>query len=89
MLGEKREKALKWLSHTLKSMQDKDHLEIIYPGNKPQNYFQIKGKAEVKHEHDLVYKATCLEKTTCNATYIGETARRFTELVKDHRSSLL
>ena len=81
--GEEGEKVLKSLSHTIKSLEIRHKLKIIYSGNKLRNCFQIKDKNEKKHEHNLVYEVTCPNET-CSATYIGETARRLTERVKDH-----
>lgn len=37
----------------------------------------------MEHAHNLVYQAKCPH-PSCNATYVEETARRFSERIKDH-----
>ena len=58
-------------------------VRITYKGTKLNSKSKIKDKTEVKHCHNLVYEVTCPE-PNCLATYIGETARRLNERVKDH-----
>lgn len=59
------------------------NVRITYKATKLNSKFKIKDKTEVKHSHNLVYEVTCPE-PNCQATYIGETARRLNERVKDH-----
>ena len=44
----------------------------------------MKDKTKFEHNHDIVYHGICPE-TDCSENYIGETARRISERVKDHR----
>ena len=59
---------------------------IIYRSAKLQNLFSVKDKTKFKHRHGVVYSVTCL-KNNCNATYIGETARRISVRTKEHAKS--
>ena len=61
-----------------------DHVtKVIYTGKKLGTNFGIKDRTKAEHEHNLIYKVTCPE-PTCNATYVGEVSRRFSERIKDH-----
>ena len=44
---------------------------------------KVKVKTKFEHNHDIVYHGICAE-TDCSENYIGETARRISERVKDH-----
>ena len=57
--------------------------QVVFSSKKLSSKFSLKEKVEFKHHHDLVYKYQCPE-NNCNASYIGETARRITERIKDH-----
>ena len=48
-----------------------------------QQSLNVKDHTHKAHKHNVIYKASCLE-LTCNATYIGETARRLDLCVKEH-----
>ena len=43
----------------------------------------MKDKTKFGHNRDIVYHGTCPE-TDCSENYIGETARRISESVKDN-----
>ena len=45
--------------------------------------YQVHDKTKFKHNHDTVYHGTCPE-TDCPENYIGETAQRILDRVKDH-----
>ena len=45
--------------------------------------FQVKEKTKFEHNHNIVCHCTCPE-TYCLEKYIGETARRISERVKNH-----
>ncbi len=55
----------------------------MYTGTKLASKFVIKDKTVKSHENNVVYQVDCPE-NSCQATYIGETARRLQERVKDH-----
>ena len=55
--------------------------KIVFTGSKLSTCFQDKTKFE--HNHDIVYHGICPE-TDCSENYIGKTARRISERVKDH-----
>ena len=57
--------------------------QVVYSSKKLSSKFNLKEKVEFKHQHGLIYKYECPE-NNCNATYIGETARRISERIKDH-----
>ena len=82
--GKQGEHLMKSMKNVLKRVDERKKLEIIYTGTKLSSKFQIKDSTDKIHQHDLVYKVTCPNKE-CNATYIGETARRLNERFKDHQ----
>ena len=43
----------------------------------------MKDKTPFEEQHDLLYRAVCATKN-CTEDYVGETARRIVERVKDH-----
>ena len=45
--------------------------------------FNVKDKIDFEHKHDLIYHAKCPE-STCIDDYVGESARRITQKIKDH-----
>ena len=57
--------------------------KIAFTGSKLSTCFQVKDKTKFEHNHDIVYHGICPE-TDCSENYIGETARRISERVKDH-----
>ena len=80
-IGETR---LKSLQNTLKYVMPANNTrKIIYTGTKLASKCNIKDEISKKHKHDLVYKAQC-PNLNCDATYVGEIGRRFSERVIDH-----
>ena len=57
--------------------------KIVFTGSKLSTCFQVKDKTKFEHNHDIVYHGICPE-TDCSGNYIGETARKKSERVKDH-----
>ena len=78
-------------THILRSMKKyarnllpkKPTLQITYTGKKISSQFNIKDKTNFEHQHDLIYYVNC-PIPTCGDNYIGETARRIHECIKDH-----
>ena len=66
-----------------KTIPEKEIPKVIYTGTKSGTHFNIKDKTKTEHKHNLVYKVTC-PNPTCNDSYIGKTARRLNERVKEH-----
>ena len=82
--GKVGETTLKSLRNTLKSVIPPDtNYKFIYTGTKLASKFNIKDEVNKKHKHDLIYKAQCPD-SNCNATYVGEIGRRFSERIVDH-----
>ena len=81
--GDKGDKLLNSLFKTITKVETKHKTKLIYTGTKMSTCFNIKDKTKTEHENGLVYKYKC-QQTDCEATYIGETARRFSERIKDH-----
>ena len=57
--------------------------KIAFTGSKLSTCFQVKDKTKFEHNRDIAYYGICPE-TDCSENYIGETARRISERVKDH-----
>ena len=78
-------------NHVLRSMEKfvrkllpkKLTLQITYTGKKLSSQFNIKNKTNFVRQHDLIYHVNC-PLPTCKDNYIGETARRIREPIKDH-----
>ena len=81
--GEQGDKLMKYLTKTLTKLEGNHVTKIIYTGRKLCTNFTVKDRTATEHEHNLVYKVTCPE-PTCNASYVGEVSRRFSERIKDH-----
>ena len=77
--------------HILRSMEKyvrkilpkKTTLQITCTGKKLSSQFNIKEKTNFEDQHDLIYHVNC-PIPTCEDNYIGETARRINERIKDH-----
>ena len=78
-------------NHVLRSMEKyvtklplkKSTLQITYTGKKLSSQFSIKDKTNFKYQYDLIYHVN-RPLRTCEDNYIGETARRIQERIKDH-----
>ena len=57
--------------------------KVCYTSTKLSSKFSSKDITKAEHHHKVVYMAECPE-PSCNATYVGETARRIEERAKDH-----
>ena len=60
----------------------KSTLQIMYSGKKLNSQFNIKDKTNFKHQCNLIYHVNC-PLPTCEENYIGETAHRIHERIKD------
>ncbi len=78
--GDKGEKLIKSLVKFIKKVENNHVTKIVYSGTKLSTCFNVKDKQVKEHEHDIVYKYKC-EEEDCEATYIGEPARRFSERI--------
>ena len=58
-------------------------IEVAFKSTKLSSCFNVKDKIDFKHNHDLIYHAKCPE-PICINDYVGESARRITERIKDH-----
>jgi len=82
-VGRKGETLIRSLCRTLRNIKDDTNTQVIYKGQKPGSKFQIKDGTPKEHAHNVVYKLECPE-PNCDATYIGETARRLATRVTEH-----
>ena len=83
--GKQGENVIKSLKNKINRYTTQDQkLKIIFTGTKLSSNFNIKDKTKIEHEHNLVYKVQCPAEN-CRETYVGETARRFIERIKDHQ----
>ena len=78
------ETRLKSLRNTLKSViLANNTCKILYTITKLVSKFNTKEKISKKHKHDLIYKAQSPD-LNCDATYVGEIGRRFSERIIDN-----
>ena len=71
------------LNHVTQHQNVGCEARIIYRSAKLQSLFSVKDKTTFENQHDVVYGVTC-PMNNCNATYIGETARRISVRAKEH-----
>lgn len=79
--GDRGDKLIKSLVNTIKTIDANHKTKLIYTGTKLSSCFNVKDRTVKDHESCLVYKFKCPD---CDTSYIGETARRFAERIKDH-----
>ena len=58
-------------------------IEVTFKSTKLRSCFNVKDKTDFEHNHDLIYH-TKYPESTCINDYVGESARRVTEGIKDH-----
>ena len=58
-------------------------IEVTFKSTKLSSCFNVKVKIDFEHNHDLIYHTKCPEPTYID-DYMGESARRIIERIKDH-----
>ena len=58
-------------------------VQIAFTGKRLSSCFKTKDRAKFEHQHDMLYQVKCLAEN-CPDNYIGQSARRIIERVKDH-----
>ena len=82
--GKKRDFGIKSMKKRMKTLLATNiRTKLAFTGSKLSTCFQVKDKTKFEHNHDIVYHGICPE-TDCSENYIGETAWRISERVKDH-----
>ena len=71
------------MKRSLQQTMTDTKIVTIYKSKKLSTKFNIKDNTLKAHKHNVIYKASCPE-SMCNASYIGETARRLDQSVKEH-----
>ena len=66
-----------------KLLPNNTKIEVTFKITKLSSCFNAKDKIDFEHNHDLIYHTKCPE-PTCIDDYVGESARRITERIKDH-----
>ena len=66
-----------------KLLPNNTKIEVTFKITKLSSCFNAKDKIDFEHNHDLIYHTKCPE-PTCIEDYVGESARRITERIKDH-----
>ena len=57
-------------------------IEVTFKSTKLSRCFSVKQKIDFEQNHDLIYHTKCPE-LTCIDDYVGESARRIIERIKD------
>lgn len=82
--GKQGEKLIHSLNNTLQPfLKDDTITRYTYNGQRLGSIFSSKDKINREHQHNLIYRLSC-PNVGCDSTYIGETARRLSERVKEH-----
>ena len=58
-------------------------VQTAFTGKRLSSCFKTKGRTKFKHQHDIIYQVKCSTENFSD-DYIGESARRIIERVKDH-----
>ena len=58
-------------------------VQTAFTGKRLSSYFKTKDRTKFEHQHDILYQVKCSAEN-CSDDYIGESARRIIERVKDH-----
>jgi len=77
------EKLIKSMLTTAKQISENIEIKTVYTGTKLETQFNVKDRTDFKHQHNIVYKANCPDQT-CEAMYVGETARRIDSRIDEH-----
>ena len=81
--GPKNTSRIRGIKWSLQQTMTNTNAVTIYKSKNLSTKFNIKDNTLKAHKHNVIYKASCPE-STCNASYIGETARRLDQRVKEH-----
>ena len=61
------------------------NIVTIYKSKKLSTKFSVKNNTHKAHKHNVIYKASwSAPEPTCNASYIGETAHKLDQRIKEH-----
>ena len=60
-------------------------IEVTFKSTKRSSSFNVKDKIDFKHNHNLIYHTKYSERT-CIDDYVGQSARRIIERIKDHNA---
>ena len=82
-IGEEGTKIMTKMKKDLKKANEKMKVRIVYDAKKLGSRFKVKDDTQPKHQHNIVYHATCANKK-CESNYIGETGRRLLVRATDH-----
>ena len=66
-----------------KLLPNNTKIGLTFKSTKMSSCSNIKNKTDFEHNHDLIYHTKCPE-PTCIDDYVGESARRIIERLKDH-----
>ena len=66
-----------------KLLPNNTKIEVTFKSTKLSSCFNVKDKIDFEQNHDLIYHAECPE-PPCIDNYVGESAHRITERIKDH-----
>ena len=69
--------------HVNKLLPNNTKRKVTFKSTKLSSCFNVKDKIDFEHNHDLIYHTKCPE-PTCIDDYVGESAHRITERIKDH-----
>ena len=58
-------------------------VQTAFTGKRLSSCFKTKDRTKFEHQHDIIYQVKCSAEN-CSDDYIGESARRIIERVKDH-----
>ena len=66
-----------------KLLPNNTKIGVTFKSTKLSSCFNVKVKIDFEHNHDLIYHMKCPEPTYID-DYVGESARRIIERIKDH-----
>ena len=69
--------------HVNKILPEHVKVQTAFAGKRQSSCFKTKDRTKFEHWHDIIYQVKCSAEN-CSNDYIGESARRIIERVKDH-----
>ena len=69
--------------YVIKILPKNVKVETAFTGKRLRSCFKTKDGTKFEHQHNIIYQVKCSAEN-CSDDYIGESARRVIERVKDH-----
>ena len=69
--------------YVIKTLPEHAQVQTAFTGKRLSSCFKTKDRSKFEHQLDIIYQVKCSAEI-CSDDYIGESARRIMDRVKDH-----